>query len=222
MDLLGPTIQDLHGQMSQMFKVDMLVALAKQVLDRVAFVHSKGFVYRDVKPENFTCEKSSKAFNLHIIDFGFAKKYVYPKTRQHIAMRRKTQLKGLSPFASRRAQQGYEQSRRDDLEAIGNMMMYLQYGSLPMELEQSAAISKVDDIAYSNMCTSLLPAAFDQYLTYTSTLSFEQEPDYDVAWKLLYSAIIQAREYKFIVDWTVRYITQEEDNEQLAGRELCA
>ena len=58
--------------------------LADQMINRVEHVHAKNFIRREIKPENFLIEFGKKANQVHIIDFGLAKKYRAPKTQQHI------------------------------------------------------------------------------------------------------------------------------------------
>jgi len=212
-DLQGPTIQNLFVSMDE-FGSELLLALAKEILDRIEYVHSKDFIYRDVKPENFAFGKDFElktGLKLHIIDFGLAKRYTYPKTNQHIAMRRNAGVKGLSLFASHRARQGFEQSRRDDLEAIGNMMMYVQSRELPMNFQWMDINPGVDKLASPDLWLSQLPSAFMPYLKYTQSLRFEDKPDYNLAWELLRSASIEANQFKFVIDWTIHSIVKEDD-----------
>jgi len=157
-------------------------------------MHGKGFIHRDVKPEVFSLAKDlghTSDLNVHIIDLGLAKRYRYPKTEQHIAMKCKIRFKCLSHFASHRARQGFQQSRRDDLESIGNMMMYLQYGQLPANFLCKDINPVVDRLASEAMWLSELPTAFVPFLKYTQSLQFEQKPDYDMAWGILRAAIIE-------------------------------
>jgi len=212
MDLLGPTITDLLKCFEE-FGLELMLLLAQQILDRLEYVHSKDFLYRDVKPQNFMFKRGLKGkhgdLNLYVIDFSLAKRFTYPKTKQHIPMRRKTGFQGVSPFASYRARQGFEQSRRDDLEALGNMMMYLQYGELPMNFMRTHFAE--DGMRAADSWLSTVPAEFVPYLKYTQNLRFEEQPDYEMARRLLHEAIMEAHDYKFIIDWTICELEQDQD-----------
>merc|ERR1712139_81775 len=118
-----------------------------------------------------------KANQIHIIDFGLAKKYRDPKTQQHIPYRENKNLTGTARYASMNAHLGIEQSRRDDLEAIGYVLMYFNRGQLPWQgLKAATKEEKYTKIMECKKATS--PAAFVSYLNYCSALRFEDRPDY--------------------------------------------
>ena len=74
--------------------------------------------------------QSNKVF---LIDFGLAKRYRDKKTHQHITYKENRHLTGTARYASINAHLGIEQSRRDDLEALGYLLLYLLAGKLPWQ-----------------------------------------------------------------------------------------
>ena len=105
--------------------------IAVQLIERFKHIHSKHYVHRDVKPDNFLMGLGDKSGILHVVDMGLAKKYYNPVTRKHLAYRNDKALTGTARYASVHAHMGEELSRRDDFEAIGYVLIYFYTGYLP-------------------------------------------------------------------------------------------
>lgn len=105
--------------------------LAIQMLQRIEYVHQQGFLHRDIKPDNFLIGMGKQQHIIYIIDFGLAKRYKDPRTGRHISYKDGKQLTGTARYASLNTHLGIEQARRDDLEQIGMVLMYLIRGHLP-------------------------------------------------------------------------------------------
>lgn len=79
-----------------------------------------------------------------------------------------------------------EQSRRDDLEALGHVFMYFLRGSLPWQgLKAATNKQKYEKIGEKKQTTAIkelcdgFPEEFSIYLSYVRSLKFEEQPDYD-------------------------------------------
>ena len=133
MDLLGPSLEDLFNFCNRRFTMKTVLMLADQMISRIEYVHNKSFIHRDIKPDNFLMGIGRHCNKLFIIDFGLAKKYRDIRTRQHIPYREDKNLTGTARYASVNAHLGIEQSRRDDMESMGYVMMYFNRTSLPWQ-----------------------------------------------------------------------------------------
>jgi casein kinase 1 len=129
--------------------------LADQMINRIEFVHQKSFLHRDIKPDNFLMGLGRRANQVYVIDFGLAKKY-RDSNHQHIPYRENKNLTGTARYASMNTHLGIEQSRRDDLESLGFVLMYFLKGSLPWQgLKAGNKKQKYEKISEKKVSTAL-------------------------------------------------------------------
>ena len=187
-DLLGPSLEDLFDLCGRRFSTKTVVMTAKQMISRVQAIHERNLIYRDIKPDNFLVGSSvSRDPNvIHVVDFGMAKQYRDPKTKQHIPYRERKSLSGTARYMSINPPLGREQSRRDDLEALGHVFLYFLRGSLPWQgLKAATNKQKYEKIGEKKQSTPIkdlcngYPEEFGIYLNYVRKLGFEETPDYD-------------------------------------------
>jgi len=132
-DFLGPTLSDLFQYRAKQFSLQTVLFLGIQMLERIEFVHEKGYLHRDIKPENFLIGLNENSNIVYIIDFGLSKKYLESSNGQHILYKENRSLVGTARYASINAHLGIEQSRRDDIESIGFVLIYFLIGRLPWQ-----------------------------------------------------------------------------------------
>ena len=174
-------------------------------------MHSKGFLHRDLKPDNFLMGLGPQQHIVHVIDLGLAKRYRDSKTGEHIPYRDGKSLTGTARYASLNTHLGIEQSRRDDLESLGYVLMYWIRGELPWQhisaKSKEETYEKIKQLkctsCYEKMCAGC-PVELATYLKYCTALRFEEAPDYRYLTTLLKNLFTRSRfKQDGLYDWTI-------------------
>ncbi|CAA6672813.1 unnamed protein product [Spirodela intermedia] len=210
MDLLGPSLEDLFNYCNRKLSLKSVLMLADQMINRIEFIHSKSFLHRDVKPDNFLMGLGRRANQVYVIDFGLAKKF-RDSTHQHIPYKENKSLTGTARYASMNTHLGIEQSRRDDLESLGFVLMYFLRGSLPWQgLKAGNKKQKYERICEKKVSTSVealcrgYPMEFTTYFHYCRNLRFEDKPDYPYLKRLFRDLFIrEGFQFDYVFDWTI-------------------
>ncbi|XP_017065654.1 discs overgrown protein kinase [Drosophila eugracilis] len=211
MELLGPSLEDLFNFCSRRFSLKTVLLLADQMISRIDYIHSRDFIHRDIKPDNFLMGLGKKGNLVYIIDFGLAKKFRDARSLKHIPYRENKNLTGTARYASINTHLGIEQSRRDDLESLGYVLMYFNLGALPWQgLKAANKRQKYERISEKKLSTSIVvlckgfPSEFVNYLNFCRQMHFDQRPDYCHLRKLFRNLFHRLGfTYDYVFDWNL-------------------
>ena len=189
-ELLGSNIGKIWNMKNSNLnhKLKNICMIALQVLDRLEYIHSKNIIHRDIKTNNLSIGRKNPEV-IYIIDFGLATKYRSSRTGKHIKFTNMNKAIGSLEYLSINGNKGYQQSRRDDLESLGYMVIFLAKNSLPWMNKDIAKIKKniikfkkvaklKVSITLDKLCEGL-PEEITQYIKYCRNLEFEQDPNYN-------------------------------------------
>ena len=221
MELLGKSIDKLFSDYKKQFSYKTIFQIGYQMIDRIEYVHSKGFIHRDIKPGNFLIGINKKNI-IYIIDFGLSKRYIDKNTNKHIPYKDGKGLTGTARYVSLFTHYGIEQSRRDDIEGIAYNLIYLAKGKLPWqgvrtknkkEKHQKIMDSKLS-ITPEQLCENL-PWEFPKLLKYARELDFEEKPDYKSI-KQMFKNYLDSNniEMDFVFDWDVKKNWEKENDDK--------
>jgi len=178
-------------------------------------LHKSNYIHRDVKPANFLIGLGKKKNIIHLIDFGLSKRYRNAKTGTHIPYNDNKNFTGTVRFASINSHLGIEQSRRDDIESLGYMLIYFLRGSLPWQgIKAGTRETKADkvmrfkvSVPIKTLCQDL-PPEFGKIIRYAKDMKFEQGPDYSGLRKSLKELYYKEELYKedLLFDWQIQLV----------------
>jgi serine/threonine protein kinase len=199
MDLLGESIETLMSKHKK-FGLKTVIYIAIHLLEILKYMHSCGYIHRDIKPDNFVLGYNNKK-KLYCIDFGLAKKYIN-KNGKHTEFSNSKKFCGTARYASIAAHESCEQSRKDDLESLGYILVYLYKGKLPWQSikhsdkkERYRLIGqKKKDISEEELCGNM-PKEFVVFLKYVRNLDFDEKPPY-TAFIRMFKKLYESRNYK--------------------------
>ena len=188
---LGKSLHDLVVYYRDKLTIQDKCLISIQLIDRIEYLHSKKLIHRDIKPHNFLIGFDDPNV-IYLTEFRFCTKYRSSKTGKHIKHDLRGTFTGGLLYSSANAQRGMQQSRKDDLESLGYVLLYLFKGKLPWDLENLENIDLMNlnekDIylktyrmkkfmPIEKLCKDC-PSELEEFIKYIRNLKFEEEPNY--------------------------------------------
>ncbi|CAF3704569.1 unnamed protein product [Rotaria sp. Silwood1] len=204
MTLQGKNLAELRrSQTRQCFTLSTSLRISLQILQAIEYIHSIGFLHRDVKPSNFsmgrlptTCRK------VFMLDFGLARKYTNAEGGVRAA-RPQAGFRGTVRYASMNAHKNKEMGRHDDLWSLFYMLIEFITGQLPWRrIKDKEQVGQMKEKYDHSIFLKSLPSEFKQFLEHIQSLRYEDKPDYDLLQNIFRNSITR-RGYKDsdLFDW---------------------
>ena len=202
LDLLGPSIGRLFDFKKRAFPLKTVLMLADEMINRVQFLHSKGIVHRDLKPDNFVIGRDPRDSVIYLIDFGLADKFRGFYNKAHVQYEENCEFVGSPVFASLNFLRGCRYSRRDDIESLAYIFIYLAKGSLPWDVHSAtndalkAEVLRLKaTVTPADLCRGL-PLEFARFLEAARNLAFDEAPNYS-QYKQMFRDLFTARGFLY-------------------------
>lgn len=149
------------------------------LIDFLQYIHSKKYIYVDVKPENFMIEyitPNLEQIKLYAIDFGLVQQYI--RNGKHRPFKYVKSRVGTINFMSIHMENRMLPSRRDDLESLAYVLIFLSNGYLPWEYAGNDTQGLELKIYIKESLPDINPVLYE-FLENTKKLKYDENPNYN-------------------------------------------
>lgn len=176
MEKLGRTLGEVVEQEGPIVQ-PTAARIGIELITCLEAIHSKNIIYVDIKPDNFMVSK--KEDKVFCADFGICESYVLA-TKQAHKQQVFGSIVGTPAFLSSDCHRGSNAARRDDMEALMYVLIYMIKGSLPWadaKNDQEGADIK-NNTPIDDVCMGMDPV-WGSLLQKARDYAFEDKPNYD-------------------------------------------
>lgn len=187
LDLLGPDLDELFDFCGRRFSDKTILQFGLRALELLEHIHRSGFIYRDMKPQNFLVGLGDvESSDIYVLDFGLT------KALQAVRKKKSRGLVGTARYASISAHRGDPPSFRDDVESLGYILIYFGRGSLPWsglkakttKAKYALIANKKMDVPLKDLCAGH-DQGYAQFIQYCRNLRPSEQIDYNALKRML-------------------------------------
>ena len=174
-DLLGNSLKNELVRNITKNNLEIIINIGKKIITKVMILHENKIIHRDLKPDNILLNTDNSLDDIFLIDFSFCKKYINTNG-EHILKNKINKIIGSINYISLNVHDLTEPSRRDDLESVIYILIYLYCGKL--DWENSMSITGIHEMKKNIIYNQNIPVYFRNMLTYVRSLEFNERPNY--------------------------------------------
>ena len=217
---LGLSLSQIFDKFFRCFNIKDITMIAIQILEKIKFIHSKNVIHCNINMDNLFIDFLH--FNNIIYLSGFNTAI---KLDNNFNKNKNILHKNNTIFSSINSMKGIKLSKKDDLENLGYVLIYLLKGELPWELidynlnlNEKEKIRKIYQIkkyiALNNLCEGI-PDEFKLFINYIKELKSKDEIDYNYCFNLFYNIF---KNNNIINDGIFSWYQEKKDNNNKAKK----
>ena len=217
MEIVGKTLETLSREQS--FSPMTVAMIGRQLINSIEAFHKAGFLHRDIKPDNLATALDPQTPTIYLLDVGVANKY--QPNGFHLKYAEDVSFTGNYVFCSCNVLKGVRPSRRDDLESLAYVLVYLRSGRLPwMKLNSESLAGRSEhyerkmELSAVQVCAGL-EVEYCEFLQYCRRLRFEEKPNYKCLRDLFQGL---AERLGFVGVWQYSWLPAKAENSALSVR----
>ena len=183
---LGPSLYNLFIENKKKFSINEICCIGIQCIERLKGIHSKNYVHRNIKPENFRIGLKDPHV-IYLQNFYLCEKFKSDTTNKHVKLSLTNKIVGTERYGSIDALRGIRQGRKDDLESLCYMLIYFFLGKLPWqdikaETQQEKYKKLLNEKKKFNIDNykDIIPKEFRTIFKLVKNLKFEEQPKYSL------------------------------------------
>jgi serine/threonine protein kinase len=174
-DLLGNSLKSELVRNETKNNLEIVLNFGKKIINKLMILHENKIIHRDLKPDNILLKSDNSFEDIFLIDFSFCKKYIN-SNGEHILKNKINKFIGSVNYISLNVHDLIEPSRRDDLESVLYILIYLYCEKL--DWENCMSITEIYEMKKNIIFNENIPEYFRNMLVYIRTLEFNERPNY--------------------------------------------
>ena len=192
---LGYSLSKIFDNFYRCFSIKDITMIAIQILERIKFIHSKNIIHCNINPDNLFIDFSRFDNVIYLTGFDHAIKYNNMNNKQILNINKLYSNPNSLIFSSMNIMEGNNINKKDDLESLGYILLFLLKGELPWEfiandlneIDKTRKIYQLKKYYSLDLLCDKIPEEFKLFINYIKELKVKEEIDYNYCFNLFYT-----------------------------------